>query len=105
MALISSADADRDGIADTLDNCPGVANSDQKDADFDGRGDACEPEATVSCVNALAGTVMSPDGTISLRTQGSPFLGAYFARRIEVLPDVVVQTHGIAPTLLGAAAP
>ena len=35
-------DADTDGIADSSDNCPTVANADQADADADGQGDACE---------------------------------------------------------------
>jgi hypothetical protein len=35
-------DADRDGVADALDNCPAVANRDQSDADLDGLGDACD---------------------------------------------------------------
>lgn len=36
------ADADKDGIADNRDNCPNVANADQKDTDGDGVGDACD---------------------------------------------------------------
>ena len=35
-------DLDRDGIATAGDNCPGVANASQADADGDGIGDACE---------------------------------------------------------------
>jgi hypothetical protein len=37
-------DSDLDGIADAGDNCPGVANGDQADADADGVGDACDPD-------------------------------------------------------------
>jgi hypothetical protein len=36
-------DTDEDGFCDDDDNCPEVANSDQKDSDGDGEGDACSP--------------------------------------------------------------
>ena len=35
-------DRDGDTIADGLDNCPSVANTLQRDTDFDGRGDVCD---------------------------------------------------------------
>lgn len=35
-------DGDDDGAVDPLDNCPTVANSDQRDTDHNGVGDACE---------------------------------------------------------------
>lgn len=35
-------DADRDGIPDCRDNCPGVGNPEQADADRNGIGDACQ---------------------------------------------------------------
>lgn len=34
-------DRDGDGVADNIDNCPTVANADQRDTDGDGIGDAC----------------------------------------------------------------
>jgi len=36
-------DPDKDGLVTNRDNCPGVANPDQVDADGDGYGDACDP--------------------------------------------------------------
>ncbi|MBN2357830.1 MAG: thrombospondin type 3 repeat-containing protein [Deltaproteobacteria bacterium] len=37
-------DADRDGVLDTVDNCPGVPNpAPQSDRDNDGHGDPCDP--------------------------------------------------------------
>jgi len=35
-------DADGDGICESVDNCPGVANPSQTNSDTDGRGDACD---------------------------------------------------------------
>jgi hypothetical protein len=38
-----AVDRDDDGALDALDNCPVTANADQRDADGDRRGDACDP--------------------------------------------------------------
>ena len=35
-------DSDKDGIPDSSDNCPNVANSNQLDLDGDDEGDACD---------------------------------------------------------------
>lgn len=40
---LANPDTDGDGVADSIDNCPTVANPDQRDSDGDGIGDACDP--------------------------------------------------------------
>jgi hypothetical protein len=37
-------DDDSDGVPNSADNCPAVANQGQEDADGDGQGDVCESE-------------------------------------------------------------
>jgi len=50
-------DADGDGIPDTRDNCPVVANPDQADTDGDGVGDACD-----QCPGTPAGSLINAGG-------------------------------------------
>jgi uncharacterized repeat protein (TIGR01451 family) len=49
----SAPDQDRDAVPDASDNCPGVYNPTQADADGDGRGDACENQPP-DCAAAVA---------------------------------------------------
>ena len=53
---ISCSDTDGDGICDTNDNCPTVANADQADADHNGVGDACQGECEQTCGGNNYGT-------------------------------------------------
>ncbi|MFC1864997.1 thrombospondin type 3 repeat-containing protein [Chloroflexota bacterium] len=50
-------DADGDGIADSIDNCPGISNPDQADSDSDGIGDACD-----NCPNVVNSGQADDDG-------------------------------------------
>ena len=62
-----TADGDGDGIPDSIDNCPAVANADQANADGDSQGDACDsdddndgvPDARDACPTQFA---TAPDG-------------------------------------------
>jgi hypothetical protein len=48
ISVLPLPDTDSDGVVDSQDNCPAIANADQADADGDGIGDACEaPEGRV----------------------------------------------------------
>lgn len=46
-------DTDKDGIINTKDNCPSVANQDQKDGDTNGKGDVCEDKDGDSVLDGL----------------------------------------------------
>ena len=45
--------------------------------------------------SSFDGTVISPNGRISLRTPGSPFRGGYFAKDIQVEANVLVKTRAV----------
>lgn len=67
-------DSDGDGVPDSTDNCPSVANPGQADSDGDGLGDACEgsggadrdgdgvPDATDNCPDTPNANQLDSDG-------------------------------------------
>jgi hypothetical protein len=63
-------DSDGDGVRDSSDNCPAVANAGQQDRDRDGVGDACDPDATATATPSRAATAptMTPAGTRAPQT-------------------------------------
>jgi hypothetical protein len=56
-------DWDGDGVADDVDNCPLIANTDQSDTDGDGLGDACDPNPNNSPEWGAAVNVGAPINT------------------------------------------
>jgi Thrombospondin type 3 repeat len=49
-------DRDSDGVPDANDNCPSVANPDQRDSNRDGKGDACQPDRVKPRVAVFRGS-------------------------------------------------
>jgi probable HAF family extracellular repeat protein len=58
-------DSDKDGFADTEDNCPDVANADQADGDSNGVGDACEPPRIRSTSPANNATQLASSANVT----------------------------------------
>lgn len=78
-------DADADGVADSVDNCLGVANASQLDANGDGFGNHCDPDFNGN------GVVDSQDGAL---------LKAAFGSRSH--PDRDLNGNGIVDSQDGA---
>ncbi len=49
VSVVVADDADNDGIANPIDNCPLRANADQRETDGDGIGNACDADLTNDC--------------------------------------------------------
>jgi hypothetical protein len=56
------SDQDSDGIPDSADNCPTVPNTDQRDSNHNGIGDACEVTPIAQCVTHRAGDIYAVFG-------------------------------------------
>ncbi len=94
-------DRDADGIGDSIDNCPDIANADQADSDADGIGDACDnaPESpntdqADADQDGIPDVIdATPNGDGAPRLVGSPTCGTCGP---GFLPAAVVSCMGIA---------
>lgn len=67
--LQAEEDTDGDGVGDTIDNCPIIANADQIDSDGDNIGDVCD-----NCYLANADQIDSDDDSIGNVCDNCPLL-------------------------------
>lgn len=74
---LNADDIDGDGSPNGLDNCPEVANADQKDGDKDGKGDACDPCPEISNpgVNQCTGQTATVEQVRNPAAAGHPAAG------------------------------
>ena len=79
-----AADSDADGVPNTTDNCPTVANAGQADADGDGVGDACDstpngppPPPTFLCAGEVVTIVGTNHRDRIKGTQGPDVIAAF----------------------------
>lgn len=80
-------DGDGDTVADTVDNCPEVANPSQVDGDRDGLGDACDGTSTITALR----TVSEPGESIGQGIEGTrhPDEGPFVADSMDGVRIIV----------------
>jgi len=67
---VCQPDADRDGIADDDDNCPGNANPTQSDRDMDGLGDDCDDDIDGDTVLNGSDNCVDEPNVMQINTDG-----------------------------------
>ncbi len=89
----SAADADEDGVLDSVDNCTDVSNVSQTDADGDGFGNACDPDLNNDNIvnfidlSAFSALFLSTDSTADFNDDGS----------VNFLDLIIMQAFFFAP--------
>jgi hypothetical protein len=93
-------DADFDGLADVCDNCPGIANPDQADANRDGAGDACQPDLTLRGIVQDGGDRLEVRATardpLGHALSGRLAISGPWRRRLEIHDALEAQDCGLA---------
>lgn len=72
VAPPAATDSDGDGVADSADNCPTVANADQADVDGDGLGDLCDPQPQADAFNWTGNTRLTVVSLVGLLANDPP---------------------------------
>ena len=94
--VATSVDTDNDGVQDSVDNCPTVANADQKNSDSDNLGDACDTDddndgvidiQDVNPLNSTIGKCFDSDNVF-----GS---GTYAFQKSKMVPGNVTTKENI----------
>jgi hypothetical protein len=86
-ALGTAGDIDADGVADDLDNCPEIPNTDQADGNFNGLGDVCETPPLGHSTAAFLRARTDGTTTVEQQTTGvadGPDLSQQLKRVVEI---------------------
>jgi len=102
-------DQDGDGIPDVFDDCPTVPNPDQRDADANGVGDACDPKTSTSTTTTTTLPNQCPQATGFVKNHpevwalGSLTLGSEPYTLAELLTILDTPVEGDASLILARA--
>jgi YVTN family beta-propeller protein len=92
------SDTDGDGVPDSTDDCPTVANADQADSDADGLGDACDPctgGASLTGGHLVLSRLGAPGGDDVLKLRGR--------FTIPTVPAIDPSAHGLRILVAGTS--
>jgi hypothetical protein len=99
-------DTDKDGVPDASDNCPEAANADQKDADADKVGDACDllPPGDAPVVAGETAQVTAVSGDVFVKLPKVPArIAKAYARAAQQAPiGGFVSIKGVATVPIGS---